>query len=102
MTNPTTISGGVDLSNHYEKLRHEAMSLSAERVHSTSRGAGVLISKGIVGWISLIGGVYSPTKPPRYEEKGRGLRVGFDSLNRDLTEILAEMTLNNLEKVTIP
>ena len=87
-----------DLTTYYEQLRQEVLSSSLDKVRAKSRGAGILVSSGIVSWIQVINDIYVPITEERPLKKFEP-KVSFSSEtneNFELTSLLTEIAMKNL------
>jgi hypothetical protein len=89
-----------DLTVHYEQLRQEILSSSLDRARSKFRGVGILVSRGIVGWIEVINDIYPSIADPSHDNHtvDRSDPPKSISNKTELTSLLAEIALRNLSQ----
>lgn len=85
-----------DLTIYYEQLRQEILSSSIDRVTTKSRGAGILLSRGMANWIEVINDIYSPIPKPVTKPIAAPTLNTPSSETREFTSILAEIALRNI------
>ena len=91
---------GKDFVSFYEQLRQEVLSSSLDKVRKKFRGAGILVSSGVAGWIEVINDIYTPInkeRPLKKLEQKKSSPLNTKT-NFELTNILTEITMKNLHQ----
>jgi hypothetical protein len=86
-----------DFAGYYEQLRQEVLSSSLDKVRAKFRGAGILVSSGVAGWIEVINDIYAPINEERpMKEPGPKSPTTKTNTSFELTNLLTEITMKNL------